>query len=117
MAIPHKTDRELRRFGYIPDLDIRSVIREIEAVKLDLRWGVNRLADHWVRGTRYPEELERTLKLAWNDPEREGHMIHARYFLDMARRAVREFKRHHGRIPATCDADSGEWLLRPARGC
>jgi hypothetical protein len=100
MAIPHKADRELRKFGYIPDSDIRSIIREIEAVKLDLREGVRGLADHWVRGTRYPEELELTLRLAWKDPEREGHMIHARYFLDMARRAVRAFKRHHGHIPA-----------------
>ena len=100
MTIPHKTDRELRKFGYVPDSDIRSIIREIEAVKLDLRWGVKGLADHWVRGTRYPNELELTLKLDWNDPEREGHMIHARYFLERARRAVREFKRLHGRIPA-----------------
>ena len=103
MAIPHKTDRELRKFGYVPDSDIRSIIREIEAVKLDLRRGEPGLADHWVRGTRYPVEMERTLKLAWNDPERDGHMIHARYFLEQARRAVREYKRHHGRIPACAE--------------
>ena len=115
MAIPHKTDRELRKFGYVPDLDIRSIIREIEAVKLDLRRGEPGLADHWVRGTRYPVEMERTLKLAWNDPERDGHMIHARYFLEQARRAVREYKRHHGRIPA-CAADTDEWPLRTAYG-
>jgi hypothetical protein len=94
----------------------RSIIREIEAVKLDLRRGEPGLADHWVRGTRYPVEMERTLKLAWNDPERDGHMIHARYFLEQARRAVLEYKRHHGRIPA-CAADTDEWPLRTAYGC
>ena len=37
--IPHKTDRELRKYGYIPDADIRSMIREIEAVKVQLGLG------------------------------------------------------------------------------
>jgi hypothetical protein len=100
MGCPHKTDRDLRRFGYVPNSDIRSVIRAIESVKFDLRKGVRGLADHWVRGTRYPEELEDVLKMDWNDPEREAHMKHAYYFLTTARAAVREFKRHHGRIPA-----------------
>jgi hypothetical protein len=100
MANPHKTDRELRKFGYIPDSDVCAIIREIEAVKLDLREGVRGLADHWVRGTRYPEELEGVLKLDWNDPERDAHMKHAHYFLTTARSAVRAFKRHHGHIPA-----------------
>jgi hypothetical protein len=100
MDCPHKTDRELRRFGYLPNSDIRSVIREIESVKFELHEGVRGLADHWVRGTRYPEELEDVLKMDWNDPEREAHMKHAHYFLTAARAAVREFKRHHGRIRA-----------------
>ena len=101
MINPHKSNRELREFGYIPDSDIRSLIREIEAVKLDLREGVRGLADHWVRGTRYPEELERVLqRLSWDDPERDAYVKHANYFLTTARSAVRAFKRHHGRIPA-----------------
>jgi hypothetical protein len=99
MRNPHKTDRELRKFGYIPDSDIRSIMREIEAVKLDLR-RERGLADLWVRGHRYPIEFERMLKMSWDDPERDALMIHARYFLQQARRAVREFKRHHGRVPA-----------------
>jgi hypothetical protein len=99
MRNPHKADRELRRFGYVPDSDIRSMMAEVAGVKLDLRREPG-MADLWVRGHRYPVEFERMLKMPWDDPERDALMEHARYFLKQARHAVQRFKRHHGRIPA-----------------
>ena len=99
MTNPHKTDRELRKYGYIPDADIRSMMAEVERVKLDLRREPG-LADLWVRGHRYPIEFERMLRMPWDDPERDALMGHARYFLKQARRAVQEYKLRHGRIPA-----------------
>ena len=99
MRNPHKTDRELRGFGYIPDSDIRSIMREIEAVKLDLRREPG-MADLWVRGHRYPIEFERMLRMSWDDPERDALMGHAQYFLKQARRAVQEYKRRYSCIPA-----------------
>lgn len=98
--IPHKTDRELRKYGYVPDADIRSMIREIEAVKVQLGWGEFGLADHSVSGCAYPGQLERLLKMAWNDPERAGWMPHARYWLETARSALERYKRQHGHLPS-----------------
>ena len=97
--IPHKTDRELRKYGYIPDADIHSMIREIEAVKVQLGWGEPGLADHSVSGCAYPGQLERLLKMAWNDPERAGWMPHARYWLKTAKAALQRYERKHGHLP------------------
>ena len=98
--IPHKTDKELRKYGYVPDADIRSMIREIEAVKVQLGWGERGLADHSVSGCAYPGQLERLLRLAWNDPDRAGWMPHARYWLETARAALERYKRQHGHLPS-----------------
>jgi hypothetical protein len=97
--IPHKTDRELRKYGYVPDADVRAIMYEIAVITPQLGWGEEGLADHSVRATCYPGELERVLRMAWNDPARDGYMMHARHFLEMARAALVRYKSRHGRLP------------------
>ena len=57
------------------------------------------LADHSVSGCAYPGQLERLLKMAWNDPERAGWMPHARYWLKTAKAALKRYERQHGHLP------------------